>query len=178
MITEKIFINERFFANEVGIIFRKLLVSRAIVEQGEEVEMASKKKRFSELIEDIMIKTNQEKAKELLEVGFLNLPRDEDKGFIAQALARLQIEQFTEAERWAEEAITLLPYNFTMYDTIGQVYKRALRYSKHFSSRLVVDSIVVDLLVVDLPVVDLLDVDLFVVDLLVVYTVNAKSYIQ
>ncbi len=111
------------------MIFRKLLVSRAIIEQGEEVEMASKKKRFSQLIEDIMIKTNQEKAKELLEVGFLNLPRDEDKGFIAQALARLQIEQFTEAKKWAEEAITLLENNFTMHDTIGQVYKRALRYS-------------------------------------------------
>ena len=91
--------------------------------------MASKKKRFSELIEDVMIKTNQETAKDLLEVGFLNLPRDEDKAFIAQALARLQIEQqkFEEAENWAEKAISRLPNNFTMHDTIGQVFKRKLR---------------------------------------------------
>jgi hypothetical protein len=129
MITDKTFLEERFYANEISIMFRKLLVTRANIDQGEEVDLASKKKRFSELIEDVMIKTNHETAKDLLEIGFHNLPRDEDKAFIAQALARLQIEQqkFEEAENWAKEAIALLPVNFTMHDTIGQVYKKKLR---------------------------------------------------
>jgi hypothetical protein len=132
MISEKIFITERFLANEMSIIFRKLLVTRAIRDQGEESDTASKKRRFSELIVDVMKKINPEAAKDLLEVGFQNLPRNEDKGFIAQALARFHIEtlDFEGAEKWAKEAITLLPNNFTMYDTIGQVYKRMLRFVK------------------------------------------------
>ena len=102
------------------------------MDQGDEVEMASKKKRFSKLIEDVMRKINPEAATDLLEVGFCSLPRDEDKGFIAQALARLLIErqEFAGAEKWAKEAISLLPNNFTMHDTIGQVYKRMLRSTK------------------------------------------------
>ena len=119
-------------ANEISIILRKLLVTRALTDQGEEVDTASKKRRFSELIVDVMKKINPEAAKDLLEVGFQNLPRNEDKGFIAQALARFHIEtlEFEGGEKWAEKAITLLPNNFTMYDTIGQVYKRMLRFVK------------------------------------------------
>ena len=153
MITEKSFVKERFYATEVSYIFRKLLVARSLVDHDEDPT----KRKFSDLIEDILKpgESREESmglslrgsnsagtvsstgpraaAKGLLEIGFAALTQDKDKGFVAQALARLLITQFQEAERWAQVAVRILPNNFTMQDTLGQVYKKRLKLVFPFS---------------------------------------------
>ena len=128
MLNEEIFIKSSFRSFETCTIFRKLLVTRTILEQGEDEQM-QKKMDFSDLIEDVIETKGLQSAKCLLEVGFESLPSQDDKALVAQALSRLLMEDFADAEKWAEEALHLQPNNFTMHDTKGQVYKRKLRYN-------------------------------------------------
>ena len=116
-----------FLANDIYLVIRRLLVARVFIDQGENTENSQRKTKFSELIEEVKKTAGIEAAKHLMEVGFNALPRDDDKGFIAQALARLLMDNFEEAEKWALEAKERLPNNFTMNDTIGHVYKRRLK---------------------------------------------------
>ena len=98
-----------------------------MIDLGDNVENSQRKTKFSELIEEIKEKNGIEAAKQLMVAGFYALPRDEDKGFIAQAIARLLMDDFLEAEKWALEAKNRLPTNFTMNDTVGHVYKHRLK---------------------------------------------------
>ena len=115
-----------FLGNDIYWVLRRLLVARTWIAQGENTENTQRKEKFSELIKDVMETEGTEAAKRLMEVGFHGLPRDDDKGFIAQALARLLMDNFEEAEKWALEAKNRLPNNFTMNDTVGHVYKQRL----------------------------------------------------
>ena len=116
-----------FTVNDIYLALRQLLVSRIMIDQGENAENSQRKTQFSELIEDVKETAGIEAAKHLMEVGFNALPRDDDKGFIAQALARLLMDNFEEAEKWALEAKERLPNNFTMRDTNGNVNRRRLK---------------------------------------------------
>jgi len=143
MIQEQVFSSEDFWSKEISIIFRKLLLFRQIIESYGNSRAIKRKNRYSDLILDISEKPHgKEKAIELLEVGFAHLTRKEDRAYVAQGLARFHIyngeldvvklpvvdvkSTMDKAETWAQQAIALHPFNFAMYDTLGQVYKKKL----------------------------------------------------
>ncbi len=129
MIQEHVFASEDFMSKEISIIFRKLLLFRQIIEIIGNSRVFKRKSRYSDLILEISKQSfGNEKATALLEVGFNHLTRQEDKAYVAQGLARLHIYKGTLdiAEFWSQKAIALLPFNFAMFDTLGQVYKKKL----------------------------------------------------
>ena len=136
MIQEHVFISEDFWSKEISIIFRKLLLFRQIEELFVKSRVFKRKRRFSDLILDILEQDRgKEEAIELLEVGFTHLTRPEDKAYVAQGLARFHIYdgELDKAENWAQRAIALHPFNFAMYDTLGQVYKKKTRVRNSFT---------------------------------------------
>ncbi|XP_067089762.1 sterile alpha motif domain-containing protein 9-like [Osmerus mordax] len=125
LLCDKVLMNHRFGRKEFLKFIHDLLLRRNKISRGD-----SKDSSFSPLIEHVNTeKEGLQKAIDILEAAYTCFGKD---AFVAQQLARLLYtnKRFTEAQHWAEQAKSILPYNHFILDTEGQVYKNWF-YAQH-----------------------------------------------